>query len=79
MWNSNHCGNGGGHGGGNDCWEPNRNRCDDDRDRGRCDDNDRHHGGGHGGGGWRDQDCHDGGGHGFFNNNEHHGLSVFCH
>jgi hypothetical protein len=76
MWQSNH------HNwndGGNNCFEPDRNRCDDfDRDRGdRCrdGDDDRHHGGG----GWRDQDCNDGGsGHGFFNN-DHHGISVFCH
>jgi hypothetical protein len=77
MWQSNHHHNNG-NDGGNDCFDPcrDRDRCDNDFDRDRCrgDENDRHHGGG-----WRDQDCHDGGsGHGFFNN-DHHGLSVFCH
>jgi len=79
MWHSNHHDNG--HGGGNDCFDPGRNRCDDfdrDFDRDRCRDDDNNHWRHHGGG-WRDQDCHDGGfGHGFFDN-DHHSTSVFCH
>jgi hypothetical protein len=67
MWHSAHQQNH--HGGGNDCFDPGRDRCDgwgSDRGHGGSE---WHHGGGgwvdpscHNGGGWVDPSCHNGGG-----------------
>ncbi len=71
--------------GGNDCFDPGRDRCDDwDRDRGHGHGHERHHGGGNGwgdpgchdGGNWGDPGCHDGG-HGLINFD--HNSFLACH
>jgi hypothetical protein len=61
MWHSAHHQNL--HDGGNDCFDPGRDRCDD-WNRGHGHGHERHHGGG-----WSDPNCHDGG----------HGLISFDH